>query len=409
MTTHIELLSGLAQKNDNRIVLLVMDGVGDIHTADSPQTALERAATPHLDALARRSALGRTLPVDQGITPGSGPGHLGLFGYDPRLGKHQIGRGVLEALGINYELKHGEMAARGNFCTLDADGNISDRRAGRPSNEECQRLSKKLDDAIGEIEDVKIRVLPVREHRFCVIFTGPDLRPGLEDTDPQRTGVAPLTVAAKQGEAEADARTVRIAQSFIDRAFDNLKDEPQANGLTLRGFSAHPGLKTFQELYHLSPAAVAAYPLYRGVACLAGMDVLETGMPPEEHFKTVAANWSNYDFFFIHIKKTDSSGEDGNMDAKAHVIEEVDAALPTLLDLKPDALAIIGDHCTPAPMKGHSWHPVPLLLHGPFCDIDATERYTETESLRGSVGTIPADRLLGLMLANAGKLAKFGA
>lgn len=407
MTSHIELLSGLAQKNDKKIVLLVMDGVGDIHTAASPDTPLERAATPNLDALARRSALGRTVPVDQGITPGSGPGHLGLFGYDPRLGKHQIGRGVLEALGINYELKHGEMAARGNFCTLDADGNIADRRAGRPSNEECQRLSKKLDDAIGEIEDVKIKVLPVREHRFCVIFTGPDLQPDLEDTDPQKTGVPPRPVKGKS--ENGDARTVRIAQSFIDRAFDILKDESRANGLTLRGFSAHPGLKTFQELYHLTPAAVAAYPLYRGVACLAGMDVLETGMPPQEHFKTVASQWSAYDFFFIHIKKTDSSGEDGNADAKTHVIEEVDAALPTLLDLKPDVLAIIGDHCTPAPMKGHSWHPVPLLLHGPFCDIDATERYTESEALKGSVGMIPADRLLGLMLANAGKLAKFGA
>lgn len=407
MTTHIELLSDLAQKNDRKIVLLIMDGVGDIHTADSPQTALERAKTPNLDALAKRSALGRTVPVDQGITPGSGPGHLGLFGYDPRLKKHQIGRGVLEALGINYELKHGEMAARGNFCSLDAQGKITDRRAGRPSNEECERLSKKLGKAIGEIDDVKIKVLPVREHRFCVIFDGPDLDPELEDTDPQKTGVAPLPATPKV--EEGAARSVKIVQSFLDRAFDVLSDEPQANGLTLRGFSAHPGLRTFEDLYRLTPAAVAAYPLYRGVARLAGMDVLETGMPPADHFETVAANWSKYDYFFIHIKKTDSSGEDGNLDAKTRVIEDVDSALPTLLDLKPDVLAILGDHCTPAPMKGHSWHPVPLLLHGPFCDIDAAERYTESEALRGSVGTIPADRLLGLMLANAGKLAKFGA
>lgn len=408
MTNHIELLSGLAQRNETKIVLLVMDGVGDIHTADSPRTALERANTPHLDALAKRSALGRSIPTDQGITPGSGPGHLGLFGYDPRLEKHQIGRGVLEALGINYELGHGDVAARGNFCTLAPDGTISDRRAGRPSNPECERLSALLDRAIGRIEDVTVRVLPVREHRFCVIFNGPNLDPALEDTDPQRVGFPPLPARARGG-AAGDARTLRIVQAFIDRAFEVLKGEPKANGLTLRGFSAHPGLKTFEELYHLTPAAVAAYPLYRGVARLAGMNVLETGPTPADQFETVARHWNGYDYFFIHIKKTDSSGEDGNMEAKVAAIEQVDAALPVLLNLKPGVLAITGDHCTPAPMKGHSWHPVPLLLHGPFCDIDGTERYTETEALRGSVGTIPADRLLGLLLANAGKLAKFGA
>jgi 2,3-bisphosphoglycerate-independent phosphoglycerate mutase len=407
MTSHLDLVSGLAQKNDRKMILLVMDGVGGIHTEDSPRTALERANTPHLDALARRSALGRSLPTDQGITPGSGPGHLGLFGYDSRLPNHQIGRGVLEALGINYELQHGEVAARGNFCTLGPDGKITDRRAGRPSNEECERLSALLDQAIGQIEDVKVRVLPVREHRFCVIFIGDALDPDLQDTDPQRVGFEPLPAMPKSG--DGDARTLRVVQSFLDQARLALRNEPQANGLTLRGFSAHPGLPTFDELYHLTPAAVAAYPLYRGVARLAGMEILETGTTPAEQFATVAENWDRFDYFFIHIKKTDSSGEDGDLNAKTRVIEQVDAALPTLRDLNPDVMAIVGDHCTPAPMKGHSWHPVPLLLHGPFCDIDTTERYTESETLKGSLGTIPADRLLGLMLANAGKLAKYGA
>lgn len=408
MTSHIDLLRGLAQKNDRKMILLVMDGVGDIHTAAQPRTPLERAATPNLDALARRSALGRTIPTDQGITPGSGPGHLGLFGYDPRMESHQIGRGVLEALGINVEVGRDDVAARGNFCTLGPDGKITDRRAGRPSNEECTRLAAVLDAAIGEIEGVKIRVLPVREHRFCVLFSAPGLDPHLDDTDPQRVGFAPLPARAREGRS-GDARTLRVVQGFLDRAFEVLKNEPRANGLTLRGFSAHPGLKTFEELYQLNPAAVAYYPLYRGVARLAGMAVLETGPSPADQFRTVAENWAKYDYFFIHIKKTDSSGEDGDADAKTQVIESVDAAMPILLDLKPEVLAIVGDHCTPAPMKGHSWHPVPLLLHGPFCDIDATERYTESEALRGSVGTIQSDRLLGLMLANAGKLAKFGA
>lgn len=408
MTTHMRLLQQLAQKNERKIVLLVMDGVGDIHTGEAPQTSLEKAKTPNLDRLAESSALGFSLPADYGITPGSGPGHLAMFGYDPLLEQHQIGRGVLEALGINYELKKGQIAARGNYCTLDKQGKITDRRAGRPSNEECKRVSKKLADAIKKIEDVKVEVLPVKEHRFCVMFDGPSLDAAIEDTDPQKTGVPPLPAQAKK-DTPSTIRTREIVQEFIDKAFDVLSDEPKINGLTLRGFSSHPGLPMFQELYQLNPAAVATYPLYRGVARLAGMEIYETGTTPADEFKTVAEQWAKHDFFFIHIKKTDSSGEDGNQPAKVEAIETVDAALPALLDLKPDVLAITGDHSTPHVLKSHSWHPVPLLIHGPFCDIDQTTRYTESECRRGGIGTIPASRLLGLLMANAGKLAKFGA
>lgn len=411
MSTYSELIAQLAQGRDSKIVLLVLDGIGGIHTGDSPQTALEKAATPNLDALAERSAQGRTLPAEVGITPGSGPGHLALFGYDPLEERHRIGRGVLEALGIGYELGPHQIAARGNFCSLDADGKITDRRAGRPSNEECARITKKLGDAISDIDGVGVEVRPVKEHRFCVMFDAEGLNPALEDTDPQVTGVAPLAVRAREtkGDAEGSERTIAVVRKFIERATEILKDEPIVNGLTLRGFSAHPGLPGFSELYDLNAAAVAAYPLYRGVASLAGMKLYETGPTPAEEFETVADHWAEHDYFFIHIKKTDSSGEDGDLDAKVRVIEQVDAALPALLDLKPDVLAITGDHSTPCVMRGHSWHPVPLLVNGPFCDIDQTTRYTEAESLSGSIGTIPATRLLGLMLANAGRLAKFGA
>lgn len=408
MTSHIDLLKQLAQRNENKIVLLVMDGVGDIHTGDHPQTALEKAETPNLDRLAEASALGFSLPADHGITPGSGPGHLALFGYDPLKEKHQIGRGVLEALGINHDLKKGQIAARGNFCTIDLQGKISDRRAGRPSNEECRRVSAKLGEAIKKIEDVRIEVLPVKEHRLCVIFDGPALDASLDDTDPQIVGAAPLPAHAKKETSEA-IRTQKIVQAFIDRALQVLKDEPEANALTLRGFSSHPGLATFEELYALRPAAVATYPLYRGVARLAGMKIYETGATPADEFATVKEHWSEHDYFFIHIKKTDSSGEDGDLAEKVKAIEAVDAALPALLALKPHVIAITGDHCTPHVMKGHSWHPVPLLLNGPFCDVDQTSRYTESECRSGGLGRIPANRILGLLLANAGKLAKFGA
>ncbi len=405
-TSPLDLLSRLAQPNERKIVLLVLDGVGGIHTAESPRTALERAVSPNLDRLAERSALGRALPVAPGVTPGSGPGHLALFGYDPVAEAHQIGRGVLEALGIGHELAPEEIAARGNFCTIDAAGRISDRRAGRPSDEECRRVAEKLDRAVGTIEGVRVAVLPVREHRFCLILRGPRLDPSLADTDPQREGSAPLPVRAARPTAE---RTARIVQGFVDRAFKVLKDEPRINALTLRGFSARPRLRTFGELYRLNPVAVAVYPLYRGVARLAGMRVVETGPTPADQFATVAALWPEHDFFFIHVKKTDSSGEDGNLQAKIAAIEAVDAALPALLDLQPDVLAVTGDHATPHVYRSHSWHPVPLLLHGPFCDVDQTSRFTESECLHGSLGTIASDRLMGLLLANAGKLARFGA
>jgi 2,3-bisphosphoglycerate-independent phosphoglycerate mutase len=408
MTRRIELLRELAQPSDRKIVLLVLDGVGDIHTPEAPKTSLESATTPNLDALAEQSALGRTVPVQDGITPGSGPGHLALFGYDPTMPDCQIGRGVLEALGIGVDLKPGQIAARGNFCTLGADGKITDRRAGRPSHSECRRLCSLLDDAVMKIGEVGVKVLPVREHRFCVVFDGEGLSPDLADTDPQQVGTTPLPARATL-DSDSARRSVSVVQQFLDRAAEILKTERHANGLTLRGFSTYPKIDAFQELYHLNPVAVAHYPLYRGVARLAGMKLVETGPSAQEAFAATAQRWSDHDFFFIHIKKTDSSGEDGDQAAKIGVIEKVDSALPALLDLKPDVLAITGDHSTPPAMRSHSWHPVPLLIHGPHCDVDQSVRFTESECRLGGLGTIPAHHLLGLLLAHAGRLAKFGA
>lgn len=406
-TPRQQLLKNLAQKNEAKIVLVVMDGVGGIHTADSPQTALEMAHTPTLDALARRSALGRLIPCDIGITPGSGPGHLGLFGYDPLVPEHEIGRGVIEACGINFPLNEKMVASRGNFCTLDAEGKITDRRAGRIPSEEGQRICKKLQDAIPEIEDVKVHVAPVKEYRFCAIFEGEGLEPSLADTDPQRTGVKTLPAKSDSG-TETGKKTERIVQQFLNRAFEVIADEQKANGMVLRGFAVDPGLAKFQEIYQLNPCAIATYPLYRGVASLTGMQVLETGATIAEEVATLKQAWEDFDFFFFHVKKTDSNGEDGNLAGKVKVIEEFDGELPDILDLKPDVIAITGDHCTPCVMKAHSYHPIPLLIQGPTCDLDATAAFSEAECLRGSLGTFPSEKLMGLLMANAGKLLKYG-
>ena len=408
MTPHQDLLKRLAIKTDSKILLIVMDGVGGIHTLASPQTALEAASTPNLDGLARRSALGRLIAAEIGITPGSGPGHLALFGYDPLAAGHEIGRGVLEACGINFPLRANMVATRGNFCTVDAQGTITDRRAGRIASEEGARICEKLQKAITQIEDVKVHTRPVKEYRFCTIFDGPGLDPDVADTDPQRVGLKTLSAQATTGKPGAE-KMARIANLFIEQAFKVVADEPKANAMVLRGFAVDPGLPSFQDLYKLNPCAIATYPLYRGVASLAGMKVLETGQTIADTVETVRGAWNDFDFFFLHVKKTDSYGEDGNLEGKVHIIEEFDALLPQLLELKPDVVAVTGDHCTPYVMKGHSFHGIPLLLCGPFCDVDETTAFAERECVRGSLGVFHSEKLLGLLLANAGKLQKFGA
>lgn len=413
MDPHHELLARLAREANSKIVLLVLDGVGDLRTAAQPRSALEVANTPHLDALAHRSALGRIVPVATGITPGSGPGHLALFGYDPRRPEVDIGRGVLEALGLDLRVGPGTVAARGNFATADADGNLTDRRAGRIPTSECERLVGLLKQAVSEADlgDLEVGLHAGEGHRFVLLLRGDGLHPAVDDTDPQRLGVPPLEAsplesASSNDGAQASAAHVRRLVAVLEAA---LVHEPQANRVLLRGFSQVPHLPSFKELYKLRSGAFAGYPLYRGVASACGMDVIPCPKRIAGILEVVAANWENYDYFFLHVKQTDQAGEDGNLRAKADVLEEVDAALPDLLALSPDVLAITGDHSTPAPMAAHSWHPVPLLVHSNLALVDDTERFDEIQTLRGSLGTFPARELMGLLLAHGGRLEKFGA
>ena len=409
-----EILSDLAQVNDRKIVLLILDGLGDIRNAQQPKTALEAANSPHLDALAARSALGRLVPVLQGVTPGSGPGHLGLFGYDPTEKSVDIGRGVLEALGLGLDLDDRTVAARANFASLDADGKLTDRRAGRIPSEEghrlCARLREMLEQRGRELsQGLEIEVHPGEGYRFVLLARGEGLSAELEDTDPQKLGVAPRSLEPSDGAGTAASETVARLEPVVQAMFETLSDEPKANGFLLRGFSSPPSLPGFQDLYKLTAGCFAGYPLYRGVASTCGMEVVECGKRIADLLDQVEARWSDFDFFFLHVKQTDQAGEDGDLATKAAVIEEVDAELPRLLGLGPDVVAITGDHSTPSPMKAHSWHPIPLLLHGPNCFIDATERFDELETVRGAIGTIQSHELMGLLLGNAGKLAKFGA
>ena len=389
-------------KNDSKIVMLVADGLGGLPQTPGGKTELETARTPHLDALAARGVLGGSIPVKPGISPGSGPGHLGLFGYDPL--KYQIGRGALEATGIGFELQPGDVAIRCNFCTLDAAGNICDRRAGRIASEESAPLASRLRQV--QIPGIEIFVEPVKEHRFVVVFRGPGLGGEVHDTDPQATGVPPLAPVAKN---EASQKTAAVAAAFVQQAQALLNGETKANGLTMRGFAPRPEMPSFEEVYGLRAAAIAVYPMYKGLARLVGMDIVGQAQTLSEQMDTLEAHWRNYDFFFIHYKYTDSSGEDGNFDLKVRKTEEVDTAIPRINALQPTVTIVTGDHSTPSKLASHSWHPVPTLLVSDVCRTDACQSFGEAECLRGGLGQFEAKYLMLLALSNAGRMSKFGA
>jgi 2,3-bisphosphoglycerate-independent phosphoglycerate mutase len=406
MDRHLELLARIAQPAESRIVLLVLDGVGDLRTAEQPATALDRARTPNLDQLAAAGALGRIVPVTCGVTPGSGPGHLALFGLDPARPETDIGRGVLEALGLGLEFGADVIAARGNFASADVDGNVTDRRAGRISTAECRRVCDLLQEAADTFEPLTVRIVPGEGHRFVMLARGEETSAAIADTDPQRTEVPPLAPHATSAEGEAMAKKLGFLIELLNAA---LADEPKANRVLLRGFSRLPDLPSFRDLYKLDAGAFAGYPLYRGVAACCGMEVVPCGKHLAEMVPVVAEHWDRFGFFFLHIKQTDAAGEDGDLEAKVAVLEEVDAALPALMELGPDVVAVTGDHSTPAPMRGHSWHPVPLLVWGNNVFVDDCTEFTEAAATRGHLATFPSREMLGLLLAHAGRLAKYGA
>lgn len=392
----------LSIKTDSKIVLLVMDGLGGLPDTDK-KTELEAAHTPNLDNLAQKSVCGATIPISYGITPGSGPAHLSLFGYNPL--KYEIGRGVLEALGIGLELTAQDLAARGNFATMNKDKFIIDRRAGRISDEENRRICTLLQNRIKKIEDIEVLIKPGKEHRFVILFRGEGLEE-INDTDPQQIGERARK--AKVGRAGQE-KSARIVNEFVRLTNKVLKNEPKANTVLLRGICKYPAISSMKELFKLKPAAIATYPMYCGLAKLVGMEVLDSGVTIEDEFMTLKKNFSVYDFFFIHIKKTDSYGEDGNRKNKIKIIEQVDRFIPELLALKPDVLVITADHSTPCLLKGHSWHPNPFLLYSKFTRVDELRKFSERECAKGGLGIFSAMEAMPLMLANALKLRKWGA
>jgi len=403
------LYSSLTIKTGAKLALVVLDGLGDIATAAQGElTPLEAARTPNLDALVRRGvAQGRMIPVAPGITPGSGPGHLGLFGYDPL--DYEVGRGVIEALGLGLEMKAGDVAARANFCTLDRRGIVTDRRAGRIATGVCEELCALLSKKIKKAGGAQVIIKAGKEHRFVVIFRGKGLEGPLGSTDPNREGLPIATAKPANAKSAAQKRTAKAVADFYRQALPLLAKQAKANGFLMRGIAHQPEIPSFEERYQLKPACLAVYPMYKGLAQLVGMTKIEGPQTIAGQFERYVAERANFDFFFIHYKYTDKFGEDGNFAAKTKAIEEFDAALPILLANKPDVLAITGDHSTPCAMKGHSWHPQPVLLHSAFSGSDKLDRFTETDANLGSLGVFEAKHLIRLMQANARMFDKFGA
>lgn len=424
-----ELYRRISVGNEKKMVLLVLDGLGGLPR--DGRTELETARTPNLDLLAAESELGLSHPVAPGITPGSGPAHLSLFGYDPL--QYEIGRGILEALGVGIEVGPRSLAVRGNFATLE-NGLVRDRRAGRIASEKNRELVAFLNGRIRAVEDVDVRLFPGEEHRFVLLLTGDGLDDRLSDADPEAVD-APLKYA--QAKDPAAEKTARVVNRFIDLLTTELSGKLPANTCLLRGFAKYPAIPSLRELFKLRAAAIAVYPMYKGLAQLVGMEILETGRTIQDQLATLKARFAEFDFFFVHVKKTDSYGEDGDFARKVGVIEEFDRWLPEILELTPDVLAVTGDHSTPAVMKGHSWHPNPLLLKSPFqrrlpgeaavldayaCGAPGAEpscgkvsvrapaaKFGEAACARGVLGQIRAMDVLPLMMANALKFKKFGA
>ncbi len=400
----VTLPDAVVESDGGTIVYLVLDGLGGLPHEETGRTELEMAATPNLDRLASRSALGLLTPVSPGIAPGSGPGHLALFGYDPV--RYNIGRGVLSALGVDFELRHGDLAARLNLARFDDDGNVTDRRAGRPPDEENRRIVGKLREAVREVGGLDVYWESEKEHRVVLIMRGAGLSADLTDTDPQETGVPPEPLEATTEEGERTAQAVR---EVLERANAVLADEPVANGVLARGFATFEGYPSMGERFGLRPVCIARYPMYRGVSRLLGMDIAEPADTDAGSIRVLGEELEDHDFAFVHFKYTDSRGEDGDFDAKVAEIEAIDALVPGVEALEPDVIVVTGDHSTPARYRAHSWHPVPTMIVSPWCRPADVDEFGERACARGELGVFEAKHLMTLALAHAGRLAKFGA
>ncbi len=399
-----DIIDALAMQNPSKIVFLLLDGLGGLPMGEESRTELEAARTPNLDALVRANVCGLLDPIGSGITPGSGPAHFALFGYDPV--RHSVGRGVLSAAGVGFPMTDRDLYMRANFATVDARGNVTDRRAGRIATETNERLCRKLQEGVRLSSGIQAFFRTEKEHRTLIALRGDGLQEEIAETDPQKTGAPPLPPRALTPAAETTAAALA---DLVDQAKALLAAEAPANMILLRGYARYRKFRSMEERYGLKALAIASYPMYRGISQLLGMTVHGPTATVEEEIAALEARFAAFDFFFVHVKATDSRGEDGDFTGKVKAIEEVDRLLPRITALEPAVLVVTGDHSTPAALGGHSWHPVPVVLAAKTCRPDRVERFGERDCLFGGLGRMPMQELMGQVLAHAGRLEKFGA
>ena len=390
----------LTRYTDSKILLLVIDGLGGLPHNQTSKTELESANIPNLDKLTQESTTGIATPIQPGITPGSGPGHMSLFGYNPI--KYVIGRGVLEAIGSGIKLSKKDIAVRGNFCTIDNQGVITDRRAGRISDSDASKLIQSLSQI--KVDGAHITIKHLKNHRFVLVLSGSDLNTDITPTDPLLNNL-PINQASSN--SPQSRKTATIINKFTQLSLDILKNETLANGIILRGFSQNLSVPKISDVYHINPIGISLYPAYRGIATMLGMKVTNQGVDFSDLIKIVRNNFNDFNFFYLHYKDTDSAGEDGDFDKKVFSLEKLDTFIPELRSIGFDVFTITGDHSTPSILSSHSWHPVPILINSNIPTSDESIHFTELECKNGDIGRIHATDIMPLTLAYAKKLIKF--
>ena len=404
-----------------KVVLVIIDGLGDRPISElKDQTPLEAANTPNLDYFATNGITGIMNAIDVGIRPGSDTSHLAIFGYDPET--HYTGRGIFEAAGIGMELKKGDIALRGNFATVTEDLIIVDRRAGRIEN------VSKLADALNgmKIDGVRFFVKAGVMHRAGVVLRGSNLSHMVSDNDPHEVGVKVKQVKALDNTEEAKF-TASVINKFLEEAHKILKEHEvnkkrrkerllEANYILLRGASKLTHFEPFEKKYKLKACCIAGAGLYKGIAKVLGMDVLQvkgaTGTANTDiNAKFIAAKkaLAKYDFVFVHIKYADNYAEDGNVFGKLKFIEKIDDALIHLIGIKDTLIVITADHSTPCKLKAHSGDPVPIVMFGEGVRTDKVKEFNERSCMQGGLGRIKGKDLMNEILNLIGKAKLYGA
>ncbi|MCK4443355.1 MAG: 2,3-bisphosphoglycerate-independent phosphoglycerate mutase [Thermoplasmata archaeon] len=404
-----------------KILLIILDGMADRPVAVlGSKTPLQAANTPNMDWFAKNGMCGQMDPIAPGVRPGSDTSHLAILGYNP----HEVytGRGPFEAAGVGLPMEHGDIAFRCNFGTIDADGTVRDRRAGR-IRKGTSEIARDLDGM--PIEGVKVIFKEATEHRAVLILRGDGLSPKVTDVDPHAVGVKYHECEALEPEA---GRTAEIVNEFVERSREILADHEvnkkrlkegdfPANIILPRGSGVFPHLDSLEERFGIRSAAICGVTLIKGICRVAGMKILDVdgatgGLDTDMIAKGKAAieALESYDFVFLNVKAPDICGHDGDPEGKVKVAERLDMMMSFIRkELRNDVImAVTSDHSTPVSVRDHAGDSVPLIVYGKDIRVDEVSSYDEISVTKGILGRIRGSDLIHILLDQSGRAEKFG-